>query len=225
VASRELGFAGFCIVVMLIFGNTMAAAIVSESQARQIARTAVAPDSSTFLSVHRRQDLEDKLCGFIMLGNGAPQNSSCAFVFEVSEEGYEFKQGKVDIHRSVHGPFIHYVVVSGDSGEAFRIAGFKDSRDEFNRMAKALYLRVWDDSGALQYAELYREVDPTNLRLELPKSDLESKQLAEKNSMKAFISTLRPRKATSISGGRMRGRVCSTRLSARSLRKLLPATW
>lgn len=174
--------------------NTTGAALISESQAREIARTTVQTGTEhkeTFFSVHRREDLEDNLCWFITLGTSAPPIPSCVFLFEVSDQGYEFKDGKADFHLSIHGPFIYYVAVSQDYGDVFRISGFKDSRDEFDRMAKAFHIRVSDDSDALRYSELYHDVDPTNLRLELPKSNLELKQLAEKRFFESFYPDFR----------------------------------
>lgn len=137
-------------------------------------------------SVHRREDLEDSLCRFIMLGASTDPNPSCAFLFQLSDESYVFKKGKVNYRFSVHGPFSYYVVVSRDSGDIFRIEGLKESRDEFNRMAKAFSIRVTDESDALRYVELYRALEPTNLMLELPNSNLELKQLAEKRFYYTF---------------------------------------
>lgn len=180
----------FIVAQTLASGVATKADTVSEPQARELAKTAIrnarGENQEDFLSVHRREDLEDNLCRFIMLGASTDPNPSCAFLFQVSDDGYEFHKGKVNTYVSVHGPFIHYVVVSRDSGDVFRISGFKDSRDEFNRMAKAFSIRVTDDSDALRYAELYRAVDPTNLRLELPNTNLELKQLAEKRFYYSF---------------------------------------
>ncbi|MGC1597750.1 MAG: hypothetical protein WA774_20535, partial [Candidatus Acidiferrales bacterium] len=103
--------------------------------------------------MHRREDLEDSLCRFIMLGASTDPNPSCAFLFQLSDESCVFKKGKVNYRFSVHGPFSYYVVVSRDSGDIFRIEGLKESRDEFNRMAKAFSIRVTDESDALRYVE------------------------------------------------------------------------
>lgn len=182
-----------CIAIALLLGGNSAeaqSAPVLESQAREIAKTATrnarGEGQEDFLSVHRREDLEDDLCRFIMLGAGTDPNPSCAFLFQVSDDGYEFHKNKVNTHLSVHGPFIHYVVVSRDSGNVYRVSGFKDSLDEFNKMAKTFSIRITDDSDALRYDELYRAVDPTNLRLELPNTNLELKQLAEKRFYYSF---------------------------------------
>jgi hypothetical protein len=190
---RRFRLANYCLIafVLLLYGNSAhaQAAPVSESQARDLARgpiqTATERGEEGY-SVHRREDLEDSLCRFIMLGASKDPNPSCAFVFQLSDESYAFKKGKVNYRFSVHGPFVYYVVVSRNSGDVFRIQGLKESRDEFNRMAKAFSIHVTDDSDALRYAELYRALEPTNLMLELPNTNLELKQLAEKRFYDSF---------------------------------------
>ncbi len=182
MASPRFGHLKYCLTLALvtICSNAFGAAIVPESEAREIARTAIGRGNETFFSVHRREDLEDILCSLASVDANTPSTPPCAFLFELSDEAYEFTQRKVHYHISVHGPFIYYVVVSRGSGDAFRISGFKDSQNEFNRMAKAYQIKVSTDWSASQYLELYRDVDPANARIEMPNSNLEFKQLAEK---------------------------------------------
>lgn len=163
------------------FGIHNARAQYSVDQARDLARTAIQDSThrgkDTFFSGHRLEDLEDDFCFFGWF-RGDFANAPCAFFFEVSLDGYEFRDGKVISHASVDGESLYYVAVSRSSGEVYRISGFKDSNDEFNRLASAYRIRTGEDNQALRYADLFLRA--TRELLELPKSVLDLKQLVER---------------------------------------------
>jgi hypothetical protein len=71
------------------------------------------------------------------------------------------------------------VAVAKQSGEVFRIEGFKDSLQEFNRLAKSYQVTLKTDLQADNYFGLYLRVDPENYQLEPTKFLLPLKQLAE----------------------------------------------
>src|SRR5207244_2732089 len=87
---------------------------VSETERKTMWLAATEGGDATFLSSHRREDLEDIFRS--VSRKGAPQ------IFEISNEGYEFKQNSVNYHFSVHGPFVRLVAVDAQSGDCFRIS-------------------------------------------------------------------------------------------------------
>src|SRR5438552_4309351 len=141
-----------------------------DEQVREIARKTVS--ETGFLSIHRREDLEDIWHSVSV--KGAPE------IFEVSDEGYEFKQNSVDYHFSVHGPFVRLVAVAPQTGDSFRISGFQDAQNEFNRLAKTYEVKVRNELQARDYANLYLQVDPLHYRIDKIQSLLSLKQVAEK---------------------------------------------
>jgi hypothetical protein len=153
---------------------------VSDDRARDIAKEAVRSSTQrdkAFFSVHRREDLEDAFYSVRSFRDGIfhrdPQ------IFEISDQGYEFKKDSVEYHLSVHGPFVYFLAVASGSGEVFRIAGFKDSQREFNRLAKTYQVKVGNELQAREYADLYLRLDPPNNRVVRSPSLLSLKQLAE----------------------------------------------
>ncbi|MGA8145544.1 MAG: hypothetical protein WB987_16785 [Candidatus Acidiferrales bacterium] len=171
------------LVMMLAQGSGVGLALSSDdTRAREAARTAVQTKrggGDTFLVVHRRDDLEDRLCSVADAERDATANRPCAFVFVLSDEGYEFKSGRVSYHLSVHGALSYYVIVSRDLAKIFRVWGFSDSPKQFNEMARATRITLPDELSALRFEQLYADIDPENLKLQPLVSKLQAKQLAE----------------------------------------------
>lgn len=165
---------------------------LSEQHLREAAIEAVrisTQQPNTFFVIHRREDMEDILLSVRPYQAGGFERDPQ--IFEVSDDGYEFKNDSVDYHLSVHGPFLYFVAVANATGETFRISGFKDSQTEFNRLAKYYNVKLRTEVQAQEFANLYLQLDPVHYRLAQAASLLQLKQLAEKqfnNYYKAFSS-------------------------------------
>ncbi len=157
-----------------------AKAQLSDERARHIARETVRSSTqrdNAFFSVHRREDLEDAFYSLRGPQDGVFHRDP--HIFEVSDQGYEFKKDSIEYHLSVHGPFVYFLAVASGSGEVFRIAGFRDSQKEFNRLARFYKVRLGNEIQAREYADLYLRLDPLNNRTIRTPSLLLLKQLAE----------------------------------------------
>jgi hypothetical protein len=177
--ARQCKAASFLVVMFLYFAPTGNAHIPDES-IRQIAREAVwssTHSAGSFLSVHRREDLEDIFYSVRYFRDGIFQRDPQ--ILEVSDAGYEFKNNTVNSHIDIHGPSVYFVAVASESGDTFRIGGFKDSQQEFNRLARSYEVKLSNEFQAQEFASLYMRLDPVNLRLVQTPSLLQLKQLAE----------------------------------------------
>jgi hypothetical protein len=169
------------LVALFLCLASNAMAQISDERAHEIARETVRSSTGadhTFFRSHRMEDLEDAYYSVRFFADGTFQRDPQ--IFQVSDEGYEFKKDTIEYHLSVHGPFVYFVAVSSRSGDTYRIAGFKDSQREFNRLAKSYQIRLRNELQAQEYARLYLKLDPQNYRLTQTPSLLLLKQLAER---------------------------------------------
>jgi hypothetical protein len=142
----------------------------SEDRVRAIARKSVG--EAGFLSVHRREDLEEVFHS--VSPKGTPQ------MFEIANEGYDFKKDAVGYQFSVHGPSVRFVAVDSQTGRAFRISGFRDAQNEFNGLAESYQVKLGDELQARRYANLYLQLDPLHDQINPIQSLLSLKYLAER---------------------------------------------
>jgi hypothetical protein len=159
---------------------------VLEAQARQIAKNVGIQSrergSERFLRIYRMESLEDI---FYSLRPSRPSpNLRDPYFFEVSNEGLEFAENSYVSHFSVHGPSTSILAISASSGEEFRVSGFRDSHDEFNRLLNAYGVSISRDSQANDLFDLYLQLNPKVGRTFLG-SFLQAKQEAEK----AFVES------------------------------------
>lgn len=179
-------------VLLILYSAAAVRAQTSDERAREAAREAVQVSTeraNSFFSVHRREDLEEVFLSVRFFQGGRFERDPQ--IFEVTDGGYEFKNGSIDYHLSVHGPFLYFVAVANAPGGVFRIGGFKDSQSEFSRLAKYYNVKLRSEFQAQEYAGLYLRLDPAHYQLVQTTSLLQLKQLAERefdDNYKGFSS-------------------------------------
>lgn len=140
-------------LITLCFAVTCQAQ-VTDQQAQLIAASVTRSESgypeSKPLRTLRRQDLEDGLFRSQIKQVGKIQKA--AYFYEVSTDGYFVLSPNEAIYvDSADGHLIWLVAVSVATGEPYRLFGFKNANNEFNRLAKHANIVIRD----AQHAELY----------------------------------------------------------------------
>jgi hypothetical protein len=106
------------------------------------------------LYVRRREEFEDKIFENQASVNG--RISKAIYMFEVSEAGCEpTSGGEKDCSVVNDADPRWYVAVSRSTGNAYRLSGFDDSDQEFNRMAREARLWMEDELAAADLGTLY----------------------------------------------------------------------
>ena len=153
---------------------------IADERAHEIAKETVrsARGNDAFFCAHRREDLEDSF--YSVLSNTRNAFKRDPRIFEVSEEGYEFRNDGVRYHFNLHATRSYFVAVATQTGEVFRIGGFNDAQQEFNRLARTYQVRLQNEPQAEDYVSLYLLVDPLSYHLERTQFLFALKQLAER---------------------------------------------
>jgi hypothetical protein len=158
---------------------------VAEETAREQARNVVRSDLQSalhfkpeqFLGVQREEALE-QLLSVALRTRARPW-----FIYRVSPDGDEVKEGAVVSHISMDGEFEYIIAVSPADGSTYRIHGFgfTDSLAEFEKLIIASKVRVSSPEQAESLTDFYREVNPENYSSLTPiLSLMELKQAGER---------------------------------------------
>jgi hypothetical protein len=110
-----------------------------------------------FLRATRREDLEDDLFAAQMKVSG--QIHKAAFLFEVTETGYEIRSpDEAVFHSAVDGFGRWYVAVATLSGDVYGLGGFDNAEKDFNRLASDAKVFLASDEGTRNWAVFYLTV-------------------------------------------------------------------
>lgn len=129
----------------------------------------LAPDH--FLIVQRDEQLEQRLT--LERGKGG------VFLYRVSQAGDEIK-GNAVVHHIFTDTDPTYIVAVNADGSMYRVHGFSDSGQEFERLLTAVMAKISSPEDAELAADFYREVNPTNQPLTRISGLLDLKQAAER---------------------------------------------
>jgi hypothetical protein len=155
-----------------------AIAQMSEQGARQeavdLVRSKVGLRSEQFLDVKRDESLEGSFV--VSAGRGIRP----LFIFKLNNAGYEVMDDKIVQHSSTDADLSYIVAISSVDGSAYRIAGFRDSKAELNKLLAALRIKVSSEDQAEELADLYRTVNPEHNSMTRMSGLLDLKQAAER---------------------------------------------
>ncbi|MGH9428020.1 MAG: hypothetical protein ACRD2L_17180, partial [Terriglobia bacterium] len=144
----------WCLITLCVATSLTSVAQKCDEPAREIARSVVLSaterSTTTYLSIHRREDLEDLF--YSLASHDVVGPSREVRIFRVSTEGYEVREGRTHYHFSPHGPLVYLVAVDRSSKQAFRLRGFKDSHEEFNRLAATYRIQILSTLQAQEYS-------------------------------------------------------------------------
>jgi hypothetical protein len=167
-------------ILGLLFLNTFtlpASAALSEASARQEAldsvRSTLSLRSEQFLDIKRDEDLE------VSLMLCANRSIGPVSVYRLSSTGYEVKEKAIIHHFSTDGDLSYIVAVSPVDGSTYRVAGFRDSKAEFNKLMAALGVKISSPDQAEALADFYRTVNPEHRSMTRLPGLLDLKQAAE----------------------------------------------
>jgi hypothetical protein len=170
--SMIVGMALFSVLV------SPANAQMTEQAAREKAQSIVRsqldylrPDQ--FLSVQREEGLERSLA---VTAGGL---SGAEFIYQVSPAGDEIKEHSVVHHLVTDADPMYLVAVNPADGSTYRIAGFRDSKAEFNKLITALGVKISSPDQAEALADFYRTVNPEHRSMARLPGLLDLKQAAE----------------------------------------------
>jgi hypothetical protein len=167
---------GLAVLPILIFpANAQMADQIAREQARDAIRSHLHLESSKFLQVQKNEMLEQLLAEIV----ARPSRSE--LIYNVSEEGNEIKEHTVIHHIVMDGDPTFTIAINPASGNLYRIRGFKDSLDEFNKLMTEANVKVLTTDQAEAVANFYREVNPEKHYSIVPLSTLlDLKQTAER---------------------------------------------
>lgn len=161
---------------LVIFG-TSANSQVSEQSARDkalsVAHVQLGLSFEVFLDIHRDEALEEELASVVGGLNGSE------FIYRVSQAGDEIKDHVVIHHIFMDSDSAYWIAVNPVDGSVYRIAGFRDSKAELNRLLAALNINVSNEDQAEGIADFYRTVNPERYSLTKISGLLDLKQAAE----------------------------------------------
>src|SRR5262245_29229555 len=123
------------ISILLFWGACPAIGQTGETQRRNLAKSVVRTQDKRngFLRVRRDEAIEDLFCSLIRTKRSEYERD--IYFFEVSREGAEFLgDGTIVHHVSAHESRPYFVAVAADTGNSYRVGGFRDTREEFNRL-------------------------------------------------------------------------------------------
>jgi hypothetical protein len=168
-------------ILGLVFLNMLslpASAALSEASARQEAldsvRSKLSLRSEQFLDIKRDENLELSL----MLCANRPIGP--VSIYRLSSTGYEMKEKAIIHHFSMDADLDYIVAVSLTDGNIYRLAGFRDSRTEFNGLLVSLRIGVPSANQAEAIADFYRAVNPEHEVVTNVSNLLDLKQAAER---------------------------------------------
>jgi hypothetical protein len=127
-----------------------------------------------FLSVQRDEGLERSLA--VTAGGLAGME----FIYQVSPAGDEIKEHAVVHHLVTDADSSYLVAVNPADGSTYRIAGFRDSKAELNRLLAALRIKVSSKDQSEELADFYRTVNPERRSMTRISGLLDLKQAAER---------------------------------------------
>jgi hypothetical protein len=167
---------GLAVLPILIFP---AHAQMSDQGAREQGRDAIRShmhfEPSKFLQVQKNGMLEQLLAEMVA------RPSWSELIYNVSEEGNEIKEHTVIHHIVMDGDPTFTIAINPASGNLYRIRGFTDSLDEFNRLITEANTKILTAYQAEAVANFYREVNPEKYYPIVPLSSLlDLKQTAER---------------------------------------------
>jgi len=150
------------LAMMIILAANLALradAPISDATAREKAKQAIREvgQGSSPLYTKRREEFEEEILEYeVSIFEGHVAKG--VFAYEVSEAGCEpelNEKGSRSCSVVMDADPRWYVLVSKESGIAYRVSGFKDSQTEFNRMALDLHIRLRDAAAVERYGQLF----------------------------------------------------------------------
>ena len=150
----------FLSIVLVLQFVPRASGAISDLEAREKAKEAIrqqAKRGNGGLYTNRVEKLEDEFLNYqVSIYEGKVGKGIC--VYEVSEAGCEPELNEKDSRSCaivMDADPRWYVAVSSESGIAYRVSGFEDSRQEFNRMASDLHVRLTKAEDARRYGSFF----------------------------------------------------------------------
>jgi hypothetical protein len=101
------------------------------------------------------------------------------FIYQVSPAGDEIKGRTVVHHLVTDADPMYLVAVTPADGSTYRIAGFRDSKAEFNQLMAALGVMISSPDQAEALADFYRTINPEHRSMTRIPGLLNLKQAAE----------------------------------------------
>jgi hypothetical protein len=155
---------------------TLADAQLTDNEARARARTVTAAnlhfDPAQFVGIERQEELEQSYAVATRIARGT------LFLYKLWPGGEEVRDSTIINHCA--GNCLSYLVgVRAVDGAVFRIRGFSDSIEEFNRMMGTNAVHMTDHSQAHAFASFYRSVNPESLAITPLWTLLDFKQMVE----------------------------------------------
>src|SRR6266403_5129598 len=146
----------FLSTVLLLQFVPRASGAISDPEAREKAKEAITQEAKRGnggLYTNRVEKFEDEFLNYqVSIYEG--EVGKGIYVYEVSEAGCEpelNEKGSRSCAIVMDADPRWYVAVSRESGIAYRVSGFEDSRQEFNRMASDLHVRLTKAEDARSY--------------------------------------------------------------------------
>lgn len=166
---------GMALFSMLV---SLASAQMPEQAAREKAQSIVRSQldylrPGQFLSVQRDEGLER------LLAVTAGGLTGVEFIYQVSPAGDEIKEHAVVHHLVTDGDPVYLVAVNPANGSTHRIAGFRDSKAELNKLLAALGIKLSSEDQVEELADFYRAVNPEHRSMARISGLLQLKQAAE----------------------------------------------
>jgi len=162
----------------LAMSGTPANAQMGEQAAREkalsVARSQLTLSPQLFLDVHRDEALEEELASIV----GGLSGSE--FIYRLNRAGNEIKDHAVVHHLFVDTDPVYLIAVSPVDGSPYRIAGFRDSKAELNKLLVTLRVKVSSEDQAEELADFYRSINPERRSMTRISGLLDLKQAAER---------------------------------------------
>lgn len=157
---------------------SLANAQVTEQTAREKAQSIVRSQldyvrPGQFLSVQREEGFERSLAAI------AGGLSGAEFIYQITPAGDEIKEHSVVHHLVTDADPMYLVAVNPADGSTYRIAGFRDSKAEFNKLMSALGVKISSPDQAEALANFYRTVNPEHRSMTRISGLLDLKQAVE----------------------------------------------
>jgi hypothetical protein len=149
----------------------------AHEQAASAVRTRLHLKPGQYLNVQRNEKVEELLATAV----GRPGRSE--FIYDVNQEGDEFRGEAVIHHVFTDGDLRYIVAINATNGTTYYIHGFADSLPEFEKLITEVGRRVFGPEDAESLAEFYRAANPENLPLDPISSLIELKQAAERQCL------------------------------------------
>jgi hypothetical protein len=166
-------------MVLLSMHASLTNAQITDQVAREKAQSIVRSQVNylrpgQFLSVQREEGLERSLAV------AAGGSTGAEFIYQVSPAGDEIKEHAVVHHLVTDADLVYLVAVNPANGSTYRIAGFRDSKAELNKLLAALGIKVSSEDQAEDLAGFYRMVNPEHRSMTRISGLLDLKQAAER---------------------------------------------